>query len=39
VRESDRRVFAKEEEKMKRPKVPRLHSLAEALNYPLTPRP
>jgi hypothetical protein len=34
--EFDRTVFAREEEKMKRPKVARLHSLAEALTYQLT---
>ena len=34
-----RRVFAKKEEKMKRPKVARLLSRAEALNYRLRPIP
>ena len=37
--ESDGKVIAREEEKLKRPKVARPHSLAEALNYPLTPKP
>ena len=32
-------MFAREEEKMKRKKVARLHNLAEALNYTLTPKP
>jgi len=31
-------VFAQKKEKMERKKVARLHSLAEALNYRLTPK-
>ena len=33
------KAFAQEEEKRKRKNVARLHSLAEALNYQLTPKP
>jgi hypothetical protein len=35
--EFDWKVFAKEEEKMKRKKLARLQNMAAALNYPLTP--
>ena len=37
--EFDWKVFAKEEEKMKRKKVARLFNMAESLNYQLTPKP
>jgi len=37
--ECNGRMFAREEEKRKRKKVAQLHNLAEALNYPLTPKP
>ena len=37
--EFDWKVFAKEEEKIKRKKVARLFNLAESLNYQLTPKP
>ena len=33
----DWKVFAKEEEKMKRKKLVRLQNLADAMNYQLTP--
>jgi len=37
--EFDWKVFAKEEEKMKRKKLARLFNMAESLNYQLTPKP
>jgi hypothetical protein len=37
--EFDGKVFAPEEEKMKRQKLARLFNMAESLNYPLTPKP
>ena len=37
--EFDWKVFAKEEEKMKRKKLARLFTMAESLNYQLTPKP
>ncbi len=37
--EFDWKVFAQEEEKMKRKKLARLFNMAESLNYQLTPKP